>query len=402
LLGVTGGIAAYKAPEIVRRLRDENAQVQVVLTRSARRFVTETTLQAVSGRPVRASLWDAAAEAAMGHIELARWADTIVIAPASAHVIAQLAGGLAPDLLTTLCLASDARVLIAPSMNQAMWRHPATQDNLARLAARGIEVFGPADGAQACGDVGPGRMPEPAEIAAAVLQRGPVASLLDGVRVMLTAGPTREPIDPVRYITNRSSGRMGYALAHALRRAGAEVVLVSGPVALSAPDGIEAVAVNTAQEMYDAVHARLAGVDIFVACAAVADYQPVARSPHKLKRSDATMTLEMKPCPDVLASVAAVEGGPFTVGFAAETQDLREHALGKLERKRIDMIAANKVGDDLAFDQSTNALQVFWHGGETELPRAQKTALADSLVELIAKCFRQSRPARSAQAGRVE
>jgi len=379
----------------VRRLREQHADVQVVLTRAACQFVTPTTLQAVSGRPVRTSLWDTAAEAAMGHIELARWADTVVIAPASAHVIAQLAGGLAPDLLTTLCLATDARLLIAPAMNQAMWRHPATQENVARLLSRGVEMIGPSEGVQACGDVGPGRMPEPEEIAAAVVQRRPVAAVLEGLRVVLTAGPTREPIDPVRYVSNRSSGRMGYALAHALRRAGAQVCLVTGPVALSAPAGIEVVAVNTAQEMHDAVHARLSGADIFIGCAAVADYQPISRSPHKLKRSSAPMTLEMQPCPDVLASVAAIDGGPFTVGFAAETQNLREHALSKLERKKIDMIAANEVGDDLAFDQATNALHVFWRGGETELPRAQKAVLADLLAELIAKRFRESRHTRS-------
>jgi len=399
LLGVSGGIAAYKAPEIVRRLREQHADVQVVLTRAAQQFVTLTTLQAVSGRPVRTSLWDAAAEAAMGHIELARWADTVVIAPASAHIIAQLAGGLAPDLLTTLCLATDARLLIVPAMNQAMWRNPATQENVARLLSRGVEMIGPSEGAQACGDVGPGRMPEPDEIAAAVLQRRPLAAVLEGLRVVLTAGPTREPIDPVRYVSNRSSGRMGYALAHALRRAGAQVCLITGPVALTAPAGIEVVAVNTAQEMHDAVHARLSGVDIFIGCAAVADYQPIARSPHKLKRSSAPMTLEMQPCPDVLASVAAMDEGPFTVGFAAETQNLREHALSKLERKKIDMIAANEVGDDLAFDQATNALHVFWRGGEIELPRAQKAVLADLLVELIAKQFRESRDTRSVRAG---
>ncbi|MGD2166943.1 MAG: bifunctional phosphopantothenoylcysteine decarboxylase/phosphopantothenate--cysteine ligase CoaBC [Gammaproteobacteria bacterium] len=391
VLGVSGGIAAYKAPEIVRRLRERDAEVQVVLTRAAREFVTATSLQAVSGRAVRESLWDRAAEAAMGHIELARWADTIAIAPASANVIAQLAHGLAPDLLTTLCLATDARVLLAPAMNQAMWRHPATQANVATVLRRGIELLGPDEGEQACGDVGPGRMLEPQAIAAAVLDRGSTHAQLPGIRVVLTAGPTREPVDPVRYISNRSSGRMGYALAQAFQRAGADVVLISGPVVLEAPAGVERVLVNTAQEMYDAVHRYLAGTDIFVGCAAVADYRPATLSPQKLKRSKAATVLELEACPDILASVAGVDEAPFTVGFAAETNKLREHALDKLERKGIDMIAANIVGDDLAFDQAINALNVYWRGGETELPSAAKPVLAEALVKLIADRFGQTR-----------
>jgi phosphopantothenoylcysteine decarboxylase/phosphopantothenate--cysteine ligase len=400
VLGITGGIAAYKSPEIVRRLRERDAEVQVVITDAARQFVTETTLQAVSGRPVRSSLWDSAAEAAMGHIELARWADTIAIAPASAHLIAQLAHGLAPDLLTTICLATDARVLLAPAMNQAMWRHAATQSNVATLLQRGIELLGPDAGEQACGDVGPGRMLEPAQIAAAVLERSPANSELAGVRIMLTAGPTREPVDPVRYLSNRSSGRMGYSLAQALRRAGAEVVLISGPVALEAPIGVERVLVETAAQMYDAVHARLAGIDIFVGCAAVADYRPATPSPQKLKRSAADTVLELQSCPDILASVVGVERPPFTVGFAAETNDVREHALAKLERKRIDMIAANEVGDGLAFDQDNNALHVFWHGGEQALPRTAKSVLAESLADLIAARFRLAQKnGQSSQAG---
>jgi len=398
VVGVTGGIAAYKAPELVRRLRDRGADVQVVMTDAAAEFVTQTTLQAVSGRPVRSSLWDPAAEAAMGHIELARWADTVIVAPATAHFIAQLAGGLAPDLLTTLCLATDARLLLAPAMNQAMWRNAATQANLRVVGARGIELLGPAEGTQACGETGPGRMLEPEAIAAAVLERAPARASLQGVRIMLTAGPTREPVDPVRYLTNRSSGRMGYALAHSLLRAGAQVVLVSGPVALEPPAGVDFVAVTTAQEMLDAVHARLTGIDVFIGCAAVSDYQPAAPSPNKLKRSAAGRSLELVPSPDVLASVAALEAPPFTVGFAAETENVKENAQAKLERKGIDMIAANQVGEQLAFDQDCNALQVLWRGGETMLPSAHKTVLADSLVEQIAERFRQirgrARPAR--------
>lgn len=387
VLGVCGGIAAYKAPELIRRLRERDAEVQVVMTESAHQFTTETTLQAVSGRPVRSSLWDSEAEAAMGHIELARWADTIVIAPATAHLMAQLANGLAPDLLTTLCLATDARVVLAPAMNQAMWQHRATQENLRTLQRRGLEMLGPAYGDQACGDTGPGRMLEPAEIAAAVLNRMPANKLLSGLRVMLTAGPTREPVDPVRYLTNRSSGRMGYALAQALRRAGAEVHLISGPVALEPPAGVRIQRVDTAQEMYEAVHSELAGTDIFIGCAAVADYRPAAVSDQKIKRSAADTTLALQSCPDILASVANVARPPFTVGFAAETTNVRENALAKLERKHIDMIAANEVGDGLGFDQESNALQVFWADGDKTLPFAAKHALAESLVVLIAERF---------------
>jgi phosphopantothenoylcysteine decarboxylase/phosphopantothenate--cysteine ligase len=400
VLGITGGIAAYKAPEIVRRLRDSDAEVQVVMTEAARQFVTETTLQAVAGRPVRSTLWDSEAEAAMGHIELARWADTLVIAPASANVIAQLAHGLASDLLTTLCLATNARLLVVPAMNQAMWRNSATQANVATLLERGVEFFGPDVGDQACGDVGPGRMPEPAEIAARVLEQPAASDALSGVRVMLTAGPTREPVDPVRYLSNRSSGRMGYALARALQRAGAEVLLISGPVTLQSPPGVERVSVTTAQEMHDAVHARLPGTDIFIGCAAVADYRPANPSAEKIKRSAADARLELEACPDILASVAESAAPPFTVGFAAETNQLREHALAKLERKGIDMICANEVGEALAFDQETNALQVFWRGGEQALPNAAKILLAESLIELIAERYRSARNAgQSSRAG---
>ena len=391
VLGVSGGIAAYKAPEIVRGLRAHDAQVQVVLTDAAQQFVTATTLQAVSGRPVRSALWDAEAEAAMGHIELARWADTIAIAPASAHLLAQLAHGLAPDLLTTMCLASTAPLLLAPAMNQAMWRHPATQANVATLRRRGTDLLGPADGEQACGDVGPGRMLEPDAIVAAILERRGAMQTLSGVRVMLTAGPTREPVDPVRYISNRSSGGMGYSIAHALQRAGAAVTLISGPVALDAPAGVDRVSVTSAQEMHDAVHARIADMDIFIGCAAVADYRPVTQSPKKLKRTSAVSRIELQACPDILASVAALDQPPFTVGFAAETNDLRANALAKLERKRVDMIAANEVGDGLAFDQDTNALSVFWRGGEIVLPQARKPALAKALVNLIAERFAADR-----------
>ncbi len=399
VLGVCGGIAAYKSPEIARRLVERGVEVQVVMTDSAAQFVTATSLQAVSGRPVRDSLWDSAAEAAMGHIELARWADKIVIAPATAHCMAQLAHGSCADLLTTLCLASHAGVVLAPAMNQAMWLHPATQRNRDLLVSAGVEFLGPADGAQACGDIGPGRMLEPIDIVAALAHDGhagaAVSGPLNGLRVVLTAGPTREPIDPVRYITNRSSGKMGFALAAALRSVGADVLLVAGPVNLRTPAGIARIDVETAQEMHDAVHQHVAGCHIFIGCAAVADYRPAEASPHKIKRASAERALQLEPSPDVLASVAALPNSPFTVGFAAETDNVRAHAQQKLLAKQIDIIAANLVGDGRGFDNDTNELHVFWREGEKLLPEASKSALAEQLVAIISDRYAQSTRAAS-------
>jgi phosphopantothenoylcysteine decarboxylase/phosphopantothenate--cysteine ligase len=393
LLGVTGGIAAYKAPELVRRLVERGCEVQVVMTDGARRFVTPLTFEAVSGRRVRDDLWDPAAEASMGHIELARWADVVVVAPATAHFMAQLAAGLAGDLLTTLCLATTAPVVLAPAMNQAMWANAATQTNRALLESRGVRLLGPAEGDQACGEIGPGRMLEPLAIAAALLESPGRLRLqsLAGLKVLITAGPTREPIDPVRYITNRSSGKMGYALAAAAREAGADVVLVSGPVALPAPPGVRRVDVETADELYARVHDEIKGVDIFVGCAAVSDYRPQKAEPQKIKRSSAEMELSLVRSPDTLASVAQLPSPPFTVGFAAETQDVARHAREKLEKKRIDMIAANQVGRDCGFDRETNALTVYWPGGELALGEGSKPKLARRLVELIGERYRAAR-----------
>ena len=387
LLGITGGIAAYKCPDLVRRLREQGAQVQVVMTRGAREFITEQTLQAVSGLPVRSELWDHAAEAAMGHIELARWADEILIAPATADFIAQLAHGLAGDLLSTLCLATQAPVSIAPAMNQAMWAHPATQANLELLKRRGVRVLGPAAGEQACGDVGLGRMLEPLELAGYMLpvQR---TDLLAGVKALVTAGPTRERIDPVRFITNRSSGKMGFAVAEALYAAGAEVVLVSGPVHLTTPAGIERMNVESAADMLAAVQSRIGDAQILVATAAVSDYCAANVASRKIKKSAASLSLELARTPDILATISANEKRPFLVGFAAETDDVERNALVKLAGKRLDMIAANKVGDGLAFDKDDNALTVYWNGGRQELCLCSKRDLAGQLVQLIAERYR--------------
>jgi len=393
LLGVSGGIAAYKAPELVRRLIERGAQVQVVMTRGAQAFVSPLTFQAVSSRRVRDDIWDADAEAAMGHIELARWADLVVIAPATAHCIGSLANGLAGDLLSTVCIATTAPLMIAPAMNHVMWQHPAVQANVRRLEERGVRILGPASGDQACGETGPGRMIEPAEIVEAVFAAPErlVSQSLKGIRVVVSAGPTREPIDPVRYVTNRSSGKMGYAIADAARQAGAEVVLVSGPVALSAPPGVERIDVETAQQMYDAVHERVSGADVFIGCAAVSDYRPESPSAQKIKRKAESMSLALVRSPDTLASVAGLPGGPFTVGFAAETQDVIHHAREKLANKGVDMMAANLVGPDCGFDKETNALTVLWDGGQAQLEHAPKAVIAQRLIALIAERYHASR-----------
>ncbi len=389
LLGVTGGIAAYKSAEIVRRLREGGAEVQVVMTEGACHFVTPLTFQALSGRPVRTDLWDEAGEAAMGHIELARWADRILVAPATADFIARLAHGFADDLLTTLCLATDAPLSVAPAMNRLMWANAATRSNVELLRSRGIVILGPGEGDQACGETGPGRMLEPGELAESLLAAAPVvpasSSLLAGRKVLLTAGPTRERIDPVRFITNRSSGKMGYAVAEAARDAGADVVLVSGPVNLPAPQGVRRVCVETAEQMMAAVNADLPGTDLFIAAAAVSDYRPVQVSAEKIKKTSDSLLLAMSRTPDILATVAALSPRPFVVGFAAETQNVERNALAKLEGKRLDMIAANQVGDGLAFDCDDNALTVYWPGGRRDLPRAGKAELAARLVAVIAE-----------------
>ena len=391
ILGVTGGIASYKSPDLVRRLIERGAEVQVVMTEAARRFVTPMTFQAVSGRPVRGDLWDTAAEAAMGHIELARWADQVLIAPASADLIARLAQGRADDLLTTLCLATAAPVILAPAMNRLMWSNPATQANVAILRSRGLQLLGPATGEQACGETGAGRMLEPREIADAVEAAAAAQGLLAGLHVMVTAGPTRERIDPVRIITNRSSGKMGFAVAAAAREAGAQVTLVSGPVSLETPFGVHRIDVESANDMHAAVHGALAGTHILIAAAAVADYRPAVIAGQKIKKTEDSLELALTRAPDVLASVTALPRPPFSVGFAAETEKIEEHARVKLEKKRLDMIAANLVGDGLAFDSDENELIVLWPGGSRRLAQKSKDELARELVAIIAERYHQRR-----------
>ncbi len=399
LLGVSGGIAGYKSPDLVRRFRDRGCEVQVVMTQGAQQFVTPLTFQAVSGQPVRGELFDREAEAAMGHIELARWADAIVVAPATANFMARLAQGRADDLLTTLCLATEQPVCIAPSMNRVMWADAATSSNASKLAERGVVLMGPGDGDQACGETGSGRMLEPLAIVEEVanaLMKNRSQGPLSGKHVMVTAGPTRERLDPVRYLTNRSSGKMGYAVAQAAVDAGAQVTLVSGPVNLEAPSDVTVVKIESAQQMYDAVHERIGEVDLFIAAAAVADFRPANVSERKIKKSGNTETLELEPCPDILASVGLLSAPPFTVGFAAETNDVKKHALGKLERKKLNMIAANRVGDvescgeKLGFDSDSNALLVLSQDIEQALPTASKRDLAIELVKLIAKQYQAS------------
>jgi phosphopantothenoylcysteine decarboxylase/phosphopantothenate--cysteine ligase len=370
----------------VRRLRERGAEVQVVMTAGAQRFVTPTTFQAVAGREVRAELWDPAAEAAMGHIELARWAELILLAPATADLIARLASGRADDLLTTLVLATDAKVALAPAMNRLMWSHPATQANIAILRHRGVEVLGPGRGEQACGETGDGRMLEPLDIVSGVERLLPTttSAALAGKHVLITAGPTRERLDPVRYISNRSSGKMGFALADAARVAGAEVTLVAGPVNLPTPLGVNRIDVESAAQMHAAVEAAVGVADVFIGTAAVADYRPAVVAERKIKKSGERVEIVLERTPDILASVAARAQRPFVVGFAAETHDVETYARGKLESKNLDLIAANEVGDDKVFDRDDNSLVVLSRDGRTLIGPASKQEVARDLIELIA------------------
>ncbi len=387
LLGVTGSIAAYKSAELVRQLRAAGATVQVVMSRGGTEFITPLTLQALSGRPVCLHHLDAASEAAMGHIELARWADAILVAPASADFLARLAQGRADDLLTTVCLASEAPLTVAPAMNRQMWAQSATRANLEILQGRGVQVFGPASGEQACGETGEGRMLEPAELAqrlGGLFESG----VLQGLRVLINAGPTREPIDPVRYLSNRSSGKMGYALARAAVEAGAAVTLVSGPVALAPPSRLTFIGVETAAEMHEAVLAACGRAQLFIAAAAVADYRPREAALQKIKKSAAALTLELERTPDILAEVAARLGGPFTVGFAAETRDMEHYAREKLARKALDLVVANQVGAAQGgFERDDNAVAVYWRGGGQAFPLMSKDKLARALITLIAERY---------------
>ncbi len=384
LLGVSGGIAAYKSAEIVRKLQELGANVRVVMTRGAQEFITPLTLQALSGNPVHTELLDAEAEQGMGHIELARWADLLLIAPTTADLMARLAAGRADDLLTTVALATPAPMLVAPAMNQQMWRDHATANNVAKLAERGVKMIGPAAGEQACGDIGPGRMEEPALIAAAVAEQFE-SGLLAGKRVVITAGPTREALDPVRYISNHSSGKMGYALARATAAAGARTTLVSGPVSLEVPEHVTVNRVTSARDMLEACEALLPDCDIFIACAAVADYRPADAADQKIKKGPDEVQLQLVKNPDIVAAVAASKFPVFTVGFAAETQNVLDYARGKMQRKGLDMIVANDVSDqNIGFNSDENEVSVLWREGQQTLERAGKSAIATRIVELIA------------------
>jgi len=385
LLGVSGGIAAYKSADLVRQLRAAGAKVRVVMTPVAREFVGERTFQALSGERVWCDWQDD--YTAMEHIDLARWADRILIAPATADTLAKLAQGRADDLLSAICLASEQPPIVAPAMNQAMWRNAATQENIDTLRRRDIRVWGPAEGEQACGETGPGRMLEPAELLRRLSDSFSTGALA-GVRVVVTAGPTREPIDPVRYLTNRSSGKMGYAVVEAAREAGARVVLVSGPTALETPVGVKSVRVETAAEMLSAVQAQLAeGCDLFISAAAVADYRPSAPAATKMKKQSDALSLPLQPVTDILATVALGKPRPFCVGFAAETENLLPYAQKKRMSKGVELIAANQVGAGLGFDVDDNELLLVWEGGSKTLERASKARLARQLIKQIAVLF---------------
>lgn len=390
VLGVTGGIAAYKSADLVRRLKEQGAMVRVVMTANAKQFITPLTMQAVSGHPIHDDLFDWQAEAAMGHIELARWADLILIAPATADFIAKLTHGEADDLLATLCLASKAPIALAPAMNQVMWQQAITQQNLLALKNKNIHIFGPGSGSQACGEVGPGRMFEPIEIVQLVNDLFKTGSL-SGVSVLLTAGPTLEPIDPVRFISNHSSGKMGYALADAAREAGAQVTLISGPTALKPPDYVTVIPVQTTQDMYETVLAQVGNCDMFIGVAAVCDYQVEKVSSQKLKKQTERLTLTFVPTVDIIAAVGQLRKKPYLVGFAAETENVLTHAREKLKKKNIDMIIANEVGANLNMGTDDNCVTVLTNKEEIAFPRLLKDQLARQLMALIANAYRSSR-----------
>lgn len=393
LLGVTGGIAAYKAPEIVRRLKERGADVRVVMTEGAQAFITPLTLQAVSGYPVSDNVFDPQAEASMGHIELGKWADLALIAPATANIIAALRAGLANDLLSTIALATPAPIAIAPAMNQQMYRAKATQDNLAVLKARGVHIWGPASGEQACGDIGPGRMLQPNDIVsqaeAFFQQKNDLAQL----RLLITAGPTREPLDPVRFISNHSSGKMGFALAQAAAQRGADVTLISGPVNQETPVGVNRIDVESALEMQQQVMKLAPQRHIFISCAAVADYRAEHIADEKIKKQGDKIQLTMVKNPDIVAGVAAMtQDRPFVVGFAAETQNVVEYAKGKLIAKNLDMICANDVSSSTqGFNSDMNALHLIWPNGETQLPLSDKLTLSHQLLDNLIKLYETNR-----------
>jgi phosphopantothenoylcysteine decarboxylase/phosphopantothenate--cysteine ligase len=392
LLGITGGIAAYKTAELLRRLQDCGADVRVVMTPAATEFITPLTLQALSGHPVHTALLDPEAESGMGHIELARWADILLVAPASADFMARLAQGQGNDLLSTVCLATSAPIVLAPAMNQAMWKNPATQANADILQQRGVVLWGPADGIQACGDTGPGRMLEVEDLLSRIAGQFDVG-LLAGKRVLITAGPTREAVDPVRYISNHSSGKMGFALAQACADAGAITTLIAGPVTLPTPTRVKRIDVVSAQDMFETVMANVDTADIVIAAAAVADYRPVSVSSGKIKKAGSeSMMLELVRNPDIVSSVAALVDAPFTVGFAAETESVEEYARDKMRRKKLDMIIANDVSrTDIGFGSEDNAVVVFWPEGAVEYQKMGKAQLSKKLVEKLAELISEKK-----------
>ncbi|MGR9052856.1 MAG: bifunctional phosphopantothenoylcysteine decarboxylase/phosphopantothenate--cysteine ligase CoaBC [Gammaproteobacteria bacterium] len=396
VLAVSGGIAAYKAADLVRRLLKRGCKVRVAMTDAAMEFVTPLTFQALSGYPVHTRLLDRDEENAMGHINLARWADALIIAPATANTIAGIGHGFADDLIGALCLAAECPVYMAPAMNQAMWRKPITQSNIEKCKDLGIVVIGPDCGDQACGETGFGRMSEPEVIANRILQEDEQGRM-QGKRVLITAGPTREPLDPVRYISNRSSGKMGYAIAQAARNEGAQVVLISGPSTLPPPASVEVVHIETAAQMHAEVMGRTAQADVFIAAAAVADYTPAETKSKKIKKKDGEMTIVLSKTRDILADVASLANSrPFTVGFAAETHDLEHYARDKLLRKNLDMVAANWIGREQGgFDSDRNALEIYWHGGGHSLPMADKFVLAQQLIGIIAEKMHERNPTKS-------
>ena len=389
VLGVSGGIAAYKTPELVRRLRDRGAEVRVVMTDAAKAFITPLSLQAVSGYPVADDLLDPAAEAAMGHIELGKWADLVILAPATADLIARVAAGMANDLVTTLCLATAAPVAVVPAMNQQMYRALPTQHNLHLLAQRGVMIWGPDSGSQACGDIGPGRMIDPLAIVALAVDWASPVDDLKHLNIMITAGPTREALDPVRFISNHSSGKMGFAIAAAAAKRGANVTLVAGPVDLTTPAWAKRIDVTTALEMQHAVMEQIGKQHIFIGCAAVADYRAATVSDEKIKKQGDEITLKMVKNPDIVAGVAAlVQGRPYVVGFAAETQNVEEYAQQKRMRKNLDLICANDVAKaGQGFNSDSNALHLFWQQGEKTLPLSDKSFLGQRLLDEIVSLY---------------
>lgn len=392
VIGISGGIAAYKIPELTRRLRDKGATVRVVMTQGAKAFITPLTLQAISGHPVSDDLLDPAAEAAMGHIELAKWADIIILAPATADLIARLSAGMANDLLTTVCLASAAPIALVPAMNQQMYKAKATQENLIKLQQRQCMIWGPDAGSQACGDIGPGRMLDPLEIVRLTSESFTPKLDLQGIKLMITAGPTREALDPVRFISNHSSGKMGFAIAKAASQRGADVTLIAGPVNIETPEGVKRIDVTSGLDMYEQVHQTIAEQNIFIGCAAVADYRAKNIAENKIKKQGDEVSITLIKNPDIVASVGSLKHNrPYVVGFAAETQNVEEYARQKRQQKQLDLICANDVSlADNGFNSDNNALHIFDANGDTRLPHCNKNELSHYLLDEILQRYEKN------------